>query len=231
MVKSSGLTLGRTTIILSPIMSVLPIFTNGQNDIMIKKRSYWMGLIHFFLIQSKCGVASVHAPGSSIFATAQSRNPRGDLSMTRDNTRRAIEEYSRLYTCTKVGEYYRIRTPFLYPDGDVIDLFLRLDGNFAIVTDLAETTGWLRLQSPSPHRSKKQNEIIEDILLNHGVKMDRGMLQIECRLLEDVPTAVTRVPQAAICVSDLWYSIGTHSTDSFTEKVANYMVKCSVPFQ
>jgi hypothetical protein len=33
-----------------------------------------------------------------------------------------------LFSCSSVGEYTRIRTPYLYPDGDVVDLFLKTNG-------------------------------------------------------------------------------------------------------
>ena len=32
-------------------------------------------------------------------------------------------EIGALFTCSEHGEYQRIRTPYLYPDGDNIDLF------------------------------------------------------------------------------------------------------------
>ena len=33
-------------------------------------------------------------------------------------------EIGALFMCSEHGEYQRIRTPYLYPDGDNIDLFL-----------------------------------------------------------------------------------------------------------
>ena len=39
------------------------------------------------------------------------------------------------------GDYLRIRTPFLYPDGDNIDLFCKVQEDVVTVSDLAETTG------------------------------------------------------------------------------------------
>jgi hypothetical protein len=44
-----------------------------------------------------------------------------------------------LFTCAPQGEFQRIRTPYLYPDGDNIDLFLKADGNVVTVSDLGET--------------------------------------------------------------------------------------------
>lgn len=52
-----------------------------------------------------------------------------------------------MFTCSEHGDYRRIRTPYLYPDGDNIDLFCKVEGGAMKVSDLAETTGWLRMQS------------------------------------------------------------------------------------
>jgi hypothetical protein len=35
-------------------------------------------------------------------------------------------ELGELYTCSTLGSFQRIRTPYLYPDGDNIDIFLVL---------------------------------------------------------------------------------------------------------
>jgi hypothetical protein len=35
------------------------------------------------------------------------------------------EHIGELFTCSSLNGYVKIRTPHLYPDGDVIDLFLK----------------------------------------------------------------------------------------------------------
>ena len=111
-----------------------------------------------------------------------------------------------LFTCTELGDYHRIRTPYLYPDGDNIDLFCKSKGDTITVTDLAETTGWLRMQSLSLRRSPQQDRLIADILTTHGVEFYRGMLLARCRPDEQLAAVVTRVAQAALRVSDLWFT-------------------------
>lgn len=60
-----------------------------------------------------------------------------------------------LFTCSPMDGYTRIRTPFLYPDGDVIDVFFRGGEDVATVSDLGETLRWLKMQSLSPRRSQR----------------------------------------------------------------------------
>lgn len=135
-----------------------------------------------------------------------------------------------LFTCTEQGSYRRIRTPYLYPDGDNIDLFCKTEGDMVTVTDLAETNRWLRMQSVSPRRSPKQRQLIEDICLTHGVEFYRGMLQARCRPNDSMAMVVTRVAQAALRVSDLWFTFRTRAVESITDEVADYLTERQLPF-
>lgn len=136
-----------------------------------------------------------------------------------------------LFTCTGQGAYQRIRTPYLYPDGDNIDLFCKTEGGVTTVTDLAETTRWLRMQSVSPRRSPKQRQLIEDACLTHGVEFYRGMLQARCRPGDSLAAVVTRVAQAALRVSDLWFTFRTRAVESITDEVADYLTELRLPFE
>jgi hypothetical protein len=136
-----------------------------------------------------------------------------------------------LFTCTEQGEYQRIRTPYLYPDGDNIDLYCKVQNEVVTVTDLAETTRWLRMQSVSPRRSPKQRQLIEDTCLNHGVEFYKGMLQARCRPGDSLAMVVTRVAQAALRVSDLWFTFRTRSVESITDEVADYLTEHQLSFE
>lgn len=135
-----------------------------------------------------------------------------------------------LYFCSEHGPYHRIRTPFLYPDGDVIDLFCKREGNILTISDLGETTRWLRMQSVSPRRSVKQRGLIEDVCLTYGVEFYRGMLQARCRPGDSLAMIVQRVAQAALSVSDLWFTLRIRSIESITDEVADFLTERRFPF-
>ena len=135
-----------------------------------------------------------------------------------------------LFTCTEHGAYQRIRTPYLYPDGDSIDLFCRSEGDGITVTDLAETTRWLRMQSFAVRRSPKQRQLIEDACLTHGVEFYRGTLQARCRQNDSLAVVVTRVAQAALRVSDLWFTFRSRAVESITDEVADFLTERELPF-
>ncbi len=128
-----------------------------------------------------------------------------------------------LFQCSPHGEFYRIRTPYLYPDGDIVDLYCRFDDGAGTVTDLGETVRWLRMQTLSLRRSPKQRALIEDICLNHGVEFYKGMLMARFGTGEELAGVVTRVAQAALRVSDLWFTFRTRAIESVTDEVADFL--------
>lgn len=138
------------------------------------------------------------------------------------------KEMGALFTCDEQGDYYRIRTPYLYPDGDNIDLFCEWDGDTVTVSDLGETTGWLRMQSIATQRSPNQNRLIADVCVTHNVEFYRGMLQARWRPGDDLAGVCQRVAQAALRVSDLWFTLRYRaggSTVSVVSEVEEYLAE------
>ena len=139
-------------------------------------------------------------------------------------------EIGKSYTCEDQGDYQRIHTPFLYPDGDCIDLYCRIDDQKITVTDLAETTRWLRSQTAVQKRSSKQRDLIEDICLTLGIEFSSGMLRASCRSEKDLTDVVTRVAQAALRVSDIWLTYHTRSTMQVSDEVADFLSENDISF-
>lgn len=136
-----------------------------------------------------------------------------------------------LFVCAPHGEYHRIRTPYLYPDGDNIDLFLKPVGDVVTVTDLGETSRWLRTQTLAARRSPKQNALIADACVTHGVEFYKGMLLARCRPGDSLAAVATRVAQAALRVSDLWFTLRTRAVQSVTDDVADFLTERGISFE
>lgn len=83
-----------------------------------------------------------------------------------------------LFTCTEVNGFTRIRTPYTYPDGDLVDVFLKEADNDLILTDLGETLGRLRLQQGTLRRTQKQNNLLHEVCQAQGIELHRGMLML-----------------------------------------------------
>src|SRR5260370_38099923 len=58
-----------------------------------------------------------------------------------------------------------IQTPFLYPDGDIIDIFFQGEENTGTLTDLVETLRWLRMQTVTHRQYNKKSKLIANICL------------------------------------------------------------------
>ena len=146
--------------------------------------------------------------------------------MNNNDICRAIQgEIGELFICSQQGDYYQVRTPYLYPDGDNIDLYCEVAADIITVTDLAETTGWLRMQSLDTRRSPNQNRLISDVCITYGVEFYRGMLQARCRPDDHLATVFTRVAQAALRVSDLWFTFRYSREESMPGEVAEYLAE------
>jgi hypothetical protein len=141
------------------------------------------------------------------------------------------EQMGELFRCAEVGNYIRIRTPFMYPDGDYIDVFWErtTDGEAVTLTDLGETVRWLRMQTLVPRRSPKQNQMIQDICLTDGVEFYRGMLQARIRHGDNLAMAVTRLSQTALRTADIWFTFRSRAVESVTDEVADYLFDKSIP--
>lgn len=133
------------------------------------------------------------------------------------------ERLGAMFECRPQKDYFRVRTPFWYPDGGVVDLFVKADPHHFLVTDLGEALGWLKLQSMSGKRSPKQQKLLQDVCLTLGVQLYKGQLVIEGADPTELATAITRLGQAAVRVTDLWFTTRTRSIESVTDEVDDYL--------
>ena len=135
-----------------------------------------------------------------------------------------------LFVCSPHGQYVKVRTPFLYPDGDIVDLFVRDEGSQVVVSDLGESLRWLRNQTLAMKRPPKQRQLIEDIKLTNDVELIKGMLVVRARP-DALADAVMRIGQAAVRVGDLWFTMQNRAVQSITDDVAAFLLEESFAFQ
>jgi len=140
------------------------------------------------------------------------------------------EKIGKLYICSEMNGYVRVRTPYLYPDWDVIDVFLSEKNGSYTLTDLGETLGWLKTQTVASKKSPKQRQLIADVCLNHGVELFRGMLTVRLRTADDITEALVRLSQASVRVADLWFTFRTRAVESITEEVAQLLTERQISF-
>ena len=137
-----------------------------------------------------------------------------------------------LYGCAPAPrDGVRVRTPMLYPDGGVVDVFvLEQDGTY-VLTDFGDTLGWLRMQTINPRRTSKQKQLINDACHTLGVEFYRGQLVLRSKSTADLGETVTRLAQAAVRVSDIWFTLRSRSFDFTGEEVSEWLSERSIEFR
>ncbi|MFQ3639918.1 MAG: DUF1828 domain-containing protein [Chloracidobacterium sp.] len=141
-------------------------------------------------------------------------------------------DWSSLFECSPAPKegVLRVRTPFMYPDGGVIDVFvLPRDGGFE-VTDFGEALGWLRMQSVRGHLSAKQYRLVQDICLTLGVEFFHGQIMLRCEK-NTVSQAVVRVGQSALRLADLWFTLRRRAVETVSDEVGDWLQEKVIPFE
>jgi len=137
-----------------------------------------------------------------------------------------------LYECMQEPqEGVRVRTPLLYPDGGIVDVFVLERGERHLVTDYGDALGWLRMQSASGKLSPKQRWLVDDVRLTLGVDLQRGQLQLPCDDPGGIADAVQRVAQAVVRVSDVWFTFRTRAAESIADEVDDWLKERSFGFE
>ena len=137
-----------------------------------------------------------------------------------------------LFQCSPAPEEgVRVRTPLMYPDGGIVDVFVLRRGRDYRITDFGETLGWLRMQSVSKRRSKKQNLMIKDVCHTLGVELSRGQLTLRSETDKNIGEGVLRLAQAAVRVSDLWFTLRTRAVETMADEVNEWLGERKIPFE
>jgi len=136
-----------------------------------------------------------------------------------------------MFQVTPKGALIRVRTPFWYPDGGVVDVFVKQHGDTCTLTDLGEALGWLRMQTLASKRSPRQQKLVQDICTTQGVELFKGQLMLRCADPTQFAQALVRLGQAAVRVADLWFTTRTRSVESTSDEVADLLQEHAIAFE
>ena len=99
-------------------------------------------------------------------------------------------------------EGVQVRTPLLYPDGDVVDVFVLERPGGYLVTDYGDGLGWFQSQSIAERLSPEQQRQVDQLCQSLGVELNRGQLLLHCPDAE-LGATVYRLAQAVARVAEL----------------------------
>ena len=136
-----------------------------------------------------------------------------------------------LFVCSPAPqEGVRVRTPLLYPDGGVVDVFVLESKGSYIVTDFGDALGWLGLQSTSQNRSPKQNVLVQDVCQTLRIEFSHDQLRLRDVASGALGEAVLRVAQAAVRVSDIWFTFSSQSIQTIADEVDEWLRERAIIF-
>ena len=128
-------------------------------------------------------------------------------------------------------EGVRVRTPMIYPDGDVIDVFVLKRGDRYAVTDFGDALGWLRTQATTPRRTRKQELLLQDVCRTLGVTLYHGQLTLLDVAPDTLAEAVFRLAEAVVRVSDVAYMKRNRMLQTTADHVCAWLSKREIPFE
>lgn len=123
---------------------------------------------------------------------------------------------------------YRISTPFLYPDGSYIDVFVEREPGLAgitqiRVTDLGETFIWLSHLPIDPLQHFRRRAILHEILRVTETTHKDGELCDWVDDVKDIPESLLRVAQAAMRTADLIYTLRQVTASDFHQEFTLFL--------
>lgn len=137
-----------------------------------------------------------------------------------------------LFECAPAPEEgVRVRTPMLYPDGSIVDVFVLERDNGYTVTDLGEALGWLRMQSTNVQRSQRQQLLVQDTCQSLGLELFRGQLVMRSVANDQLAEAVLLVAQSVVKVSDIWFTVRSRALQTTSEEVDEWLQEKRIDFE
>ncbi len=144
---------------------------------------------------------------------------------------KALKTLPLLFDCQEEYGRLKIATPYLYPNGDYVDLYLTETHTGVYLTDLGETMGYLADANISLKQSPKRRKIVNDVLLNQGVELFRGELRILINDWDKIAWYLMRLGQAIVQISDLIFTLRLSALVTFKEEVEEYWIETETPYE
>lgn len=135
------------------------------------------------------------------------------------------------FRCLPLERRLRIVTPYLYPDNDLIEVFVEEPAPGHIrVTDLGETLRHLHGQGFEVSGTPKRKHMVETIAGGLGVEIVRGELARD-GTTNQLGELLFDVIVAARGVSDLIYTSRTYEPPTFIEEVGKFLQEHQVEYE
>lgn len=126
------------------------------------------------------------------------------------------------FTFQKMGEYFEITTPFLDPNNDSIQIYVKKNNNTIYFSDDCHYMNTL-LSYGLKLTPKRKNQIVS-LLNQYGVQLNDKELIMKADET-DYPQRKHMFIQAILRLSDMYFTSRTKTSSLFTEDVSDYFEK------
>lgn len=152
------------------------------------------------------------------------------MSLTCEEIKNSIQNFSLLRDCRKLRSgITRLETPFQYPDGSFIDLFLQekplLSGTKLIISDLGNTTNNLLDSHIQLWSTQKVRQTVNLICYSLGIDYEKGEFRIYLDESDknSLANSIIKLSQACIRVSEIsGPQRFPQTTTDFNENIASF---------
>lgn len=130
----------------------------------------------------------------------------------------------------------RIATPFVYPNGERIDVFIEQEADLAgelRLSDYGQTLGFLAEMGIKAWGTKRRADLIRSICESLDVSQvgDRLLIRIPASERHRIPAAIARLAQACIRASDLLFTARMSATTAFKERFEEFLSDFDFPYE
>jgi len=137
----------------------------------------------------------------------------------REIVERHIAGLKEEFRCISTERRLRIITPYLYPDNDLIEIFVEDLGKGRVkITDLGEAFRHLHSQGFDVFASSKRKFLAETIASRVNVEMSGGKL-IRIVTVDEISEAIFDIITASRGIADLIYTSRTYEPGTFFDEV------------
>jgi len=127
----------------------------------------------------------------------------------------------------KDSGWHAISTPFTGIFNDMIEIYIKIENEKILLSDDGNTTDNLDSIGVNLSRSSSRRKILDAILLNFGVKLEKGEIRCECNI-NDFPKRKHLFLQALIEINDMFMLSVQRIASVFKEDVEKYLDEIDV---
>lgn len=153
--------------------------------------------------------------------------------ITASNITEYVKEISLIKSCDIVRKgVVRVATPFSYPDGSKIDLFIEENLHGLKLSDMGQTVANLLDLHVKPWSSKKRIQAVTDICRSLDVELEGSELFTHVDSLDPnaISMAMVRLAQACIRVSDLALTQRFRLQSAYKDDIEEFVASIELPF-